>query len=209
MHKDTQFHIYAPKEIVFVKRNIIGRSVAEMTEMFNRHFNCSITIKQMMGVLDRHKLRNGLRGKYPEFYFKRGHKPKTAMPIGSERIGGMGYVEVKTAYPDIWKSKHAIIWGKANGPVPKGHLIIFADGNKLNMKLDNLLMVSRSELLMMNRLRLISVNRDLTKVGKSIAQIKLLVNDRKRGMKKNRKLRTRSKMKTGGNNESSRCHRSE
>jgi hypothetical protein len=45
-------------------------------------------------------------------------------------------------------------------------------------------MVSRAELLVMNHCGLISAHRGLTKVGKSIADIKLLIADRKRKLKK-------------------------
>jgi hypothetical protein len=196
VHKDNQFHRYTPEEINFIKSNIIGRSVAEMTEMFNQRFNCPITLKQMWAFLSNRKLRNGLRGKYPEYYFKKGHKPKHCMPAGSERIVGMGYKEVKTA-SGIWKSKHAVIWEEANGPVRDGHTIIFADGNKSNIELDNLLMVSKSELAVMNRLGLISSNADLTRTGKLIADICLLISDRKRKIKKSKKPQCKPAGSTG------------
>jgi hypothetical protein len=78
---------------------------------------------------------------------------------------------------DGWKSKHAIIWEQAHGPIPKGHVIIFADGNKLNMDLENLLLVSRSEIVYMNHEGLISTNPEFTKTGKLVAKLKLLIGD--------------------------------
>lgn len=43
------------------------------------------------------------------------------------------------------------IWEKANGPVPKGHVLILKDGDPLNLKLDNLELITRAELIARNR----------------------------------------------------------
>jgi hypothetical protein len=48
-------------------------------------------------------------------------------------------------------------------------------------------MVSRAELAVMNHFGLIANHRYLTKVGKSIADIKIKIADRRRGMKKRRR----------------------
>jgi hypothetical protein len=115
-------------------------------------------------------------------------------PVGTERINPDGYVDIKIANPNKWKGKHRIIWEKANGPVPKGYAIIFADGNRRNFKLKNLLMVSRAELSVMNKLGLIYKNSDLTKTGKLIADIKLQIGKRKRGRKKQKRGRNENNL---------------
>ena len=43
-----------------------------------------------------------------------------------------------------WMAKHRWVWEQANGPVPNGYCIIFIDGNKHNMSLDNLRAVPRA-----------------------------------------------------------------
>ncbi|MEN6487843.1 MAG: HNH endonuclease [Smithella sp.] len=63
--------------------------------------------------------------------FKKGNKPANWVPIGTERTNRDGYVEVKIADGRLnknWKAKHIFIWETANGPVPKGHVVIFGDG---------------------------------------------------------------------------------
>jgi hypothetical protein len=77
-----------------------------------------------------------------------------------------------------------MIWEAANGPVPKGHVILCADGNRHNIDLDNLLLVSRKELVVMARLGLITSDTDLTKTGKTLAEVILLANERERELKK-------------------------
>lgn len=179
-----------------------------MTDFFNEHFGLrgkkKITLGQMKGMLSRYKLRNGKDTRFrsgmsphnkgkkgcaagsEKGWFRTGHRPRNYRPVGSERLNQNGYMEVKISDPKTWKAKHLIIWEKVRGPIPKGCAIIFADGNRLNVRLSNLLMVSRRELAVMNRFGFISENKDLTKVGKSIADIKLLIGVRERTLKRGR-----------------------
>jgi hypothetical protein len=196
MHKPYRY--YTPEEIRFVKKNIRGRSSVEMTKLFNERFRLRITLKQMETLLYKHDLRNGIG------IFRPGHVPANKgkthpgrqgnyKPVGSERME-CGYVMVKVSARKNqlcknWKRKHVIIWEKAHGKVPRGHVIIFADGNKSNIRLSNLLLVSRKELMVMNHCDLISADKDLTKIGKSIADVTLLIARRTRNMKTGKKPR--------------------
>jgi hypothetical protein len=186
---------YTTEEIRFVKNNIRGRPYTEMVKLFNERFRLRITLKQMETLLYKHGLRNGIGS------FRPGHVPankgKTRpsrqgnyKPVGSERIDA-GYIVVKVSDRKYqphknWRRKHTVIWEKANGKIPRGHAVLFADGNKRNFDLDNLLLVSRSELAVMNHCGLVSDNGDLTLAGKTIADIKLLIAKRKRKLKKKR-----------------------
>jgi hypothetical protein len=122
--------------------------------------------------------------------------PGNTMPLGSERINADGYVEIKYAEKggpskNRWKGKHVLRWEQANGPVPKGFAVIFADGNRRNFKLKNLVLVSRKELAVLNHAGMLtSKNEAITKVSVNIARLKVLLADRKRGT-----LETRSKKK--------------
>jgi hypothetical protein len=202
---------YTPREIRFVRMKIFGRSYAEMTDLFNEHFSLrgkkKITLGQMKGFLGNRKLRNGrdtrLRpGNVPfnkgrkgccppgseKGWFNPGHRPWTWKPVGTERINRDGYTEVRIRNPSgkpwkNWKTKHRIIWEKAHGKIPRGHVILFADGDKSNFALDNLLLVSRGELAVMNRGGLIFGDGDLTRAGKTIADIKIVIAKRTKGKK--------------------------
>ena len=67
---------------------------------------------------------------YEPTQFKKGHRPKNAKPIGTESLRSDGYVWVKVSEPRTWREKHRIIWEEANGQIPKGHVVLFADGNR-------------------------------------------------------------------------------
>ena len=77
--------------------------------------------------------------------FKKGNKPHTYRPVGSERVNVDGYVEVKVADPNKWRLKHRVIWEEAHGPIPKGHNVQFRDGNSQNLDLGNLYLISRDD----------------------------------------------------------------
>lgn len=103
--------------------------------------------------------------------FKKDNIPWATRPVGSERIDLDGYVYIKVAEPNKWELKHRVLWEKENGSIPKGYNLIFADGNKLNLDLDNLILVSNSELLIMNRRNLYKREKELTKTGSVIAKV--------------------------------------
>jgi hypothetical protein len=195
---------YTPEEVRFIKREVAGRGCAELTELFNRRFGLSVTAGQMKSFMGNHRLRNGRDGRFrpgqvpfnkgrkgihlsAETEFKPGNRPWNWRPAGTERVNGEGYVEVKIAEPGKWGRKHTLLWEEANGAVSKGHAVIFADGNKRNFDMANLLLVSRGELAVMNRRGLIYDYADGTKAGKIIADIRIKIAGRRRGMKKRRK----------------------
>ena len=70
-------------------------------------------------------------------------------PIGFERLSKEGYIEVKVRdglqeTPNKnYVAKHRYIWEQLHGPVPEGHYIVFADGDKTNLDPDNLVAVPR------------------------------------------------------------------
>lgn len=85
--------------------------------------------------------------------------PARERPIGFERIGKDGYIEVKVRdsridgiqrqepgrFNENYRMKHHIVWEQANGrPVPEGHMVVFADRDKRNFDPGNLVAVPRS-----------------------------------------------------------------
>lgn len=88
----------------------------------------------------------------PELYakcaptmFKKGNTPKNHREVGSERVGKDGYLWVKVAEPNKWKQKHRAPWEETYGPVGKGYNVQFKDGNRQNITLENLYLISRAQ----------------------------------------------------------------
>src|SRR5690606_8753843 len=103
-------------------------------------------------------------------WFKKGHRPHNYKPIGSERIDkNDGYVLVKVQdyglYQERWRFKHVVLWEKVHGKVPKDHVIAFLNGDKTDIRIDNLVLLSRAELAQMVRYGYFSNDPELTKAG--------------------------------------------
>lgn len=191
-------HIFTEEQGEFLRKNVKGRKNEELTEIFNRKFKTSLKVTQITSYKKNHGLKSGLgkfkKGHTPwnkgmkglniggkETQFKKGNIPHNYKLVGSERIAKDGYIEIKVADPNVWIAKHRHIWEQHNGPTPKGHIIIFGDGNNRNFNIDNLICVSREQQLRLNQYGLIKNNADLTKVGINIVNLKKKINERKEG----------------------------
>lgn len=88
--------------------------------------------------------------------FKKGQRPHTWQPIGSERISKDGYLQRKitdSGYPPRdWVGVHILLWREHHGEVPKNHVVAFKDGNKQNLTINNLECVSKREIMLRNTL---------------------------------------------------------
>lgn len=97
-------------------------------------------------------------GRMRETQFRKGERRGVAVklwkPIGTERINKDGYLERKInndlPLQRRWRAVHLIVWEAANGPVPRGHAVVFKNGDKTDIRLDNLELVTRRELMARN-----------------------------------------------------------
>ena len=198
-------HKFTEEQIKFIREIAPGRYAAEITEMVNNRFNLELKVSQIETCKRNHKIRSGIdcrfqkgnipanKGKKgsmsPEQYekckatmFKKGQVPQNHKPVGSERIDREGYVLVKVAEPNKWRPKHRVLWEKVNGPIPEKHRLIFADGNRQNIALDNLILVSYAQSFIMNQKDLFKNDKELTKAGVAVAKVLDKVNKRKKEM---------------------------
>lgn len=92
-------------------------------------------------------------GRSAESQFKKGELSGRArallQPIGAERVTKDGILQRKTTTDgrggQRWKSVHQLTWIDAHGPIPRGHIIVFKDGNKRNFDIGNLECISYAE----------------------------------------------------------------
>lgn len=189
--------LFNDNQVDFIKDNAKGLSNLELAEKVNSKFGLDITAKQMntwkknnnvtsgintcfvKGQATWNKGMKGLNTGGEEGWFKKGDKPYNYQPVGTERVNGEGYTDIKVADPGVWKTKHRIIWEEVNGEVPTGHVLIFGDGDKSNIVLENIILVSRSQLSVLNRFGLIQDDSELTRIGITIADLQMKINERK------------------------------
>ena len=185
-------HIYTDDEKEFLREFVPGHSHKEIRDAFEEKFRWPISLCQVKSSIKRYGLNTGRKGyfkkghvpynkgkKMPiEIYekcnstmFKKGQMPVNYRPVGSERINVDGYIEVKIKEPSTWKLKHIVVYEEQYGKIPKGHVVIFLNGNKLDTDISNLKLIKRSELLIMNRNGLISDNSEVTMVSTNLARL--------------------------------------
>jgi hypothetical protein len=80
--------------------------------------------------------------------FKKGSKPMNTQPIGTihqrRDTGGKMYQYIKLA-DCKWQLLNRYTWEQHNGPIPKGMVVVYKDGNYLNNDINNLLMITKKE----------------------------------------------------------------
>ena len=163
-----------PQDVLaFFEANNKGRTAQEMTDLLNTTFGAEYTCQQIKSCRARNHWDSGLTGQFKKGHtphnkgrkgvshpgtertqFKPGQMPRNHRPVGSERVNKDGYRERKIADPKTWRAVHVLNWEAVHGPVPKGHTVVFKDGNKAHAAVENLMLVSRAELAVMNRRRL-------------------------------------------------------
>ncbi|MBC1922973.1 HNH endonuclease signature motif containing protein [Listeria grayi] len=182
--------LFKEQEVAFLYEHYKGRSNKELTELLNTTFKTNFTVQQVKGYKSNHHLNSGLSGHFKKghipsnkgtkgFYnsggnsgsFKKGNIPKNHLEIGSEVLRSDGYIAVKVKEPNVWKLKHRLIWERKYGEIPPGQVLLFLDGNKQHVTLDNLALVDKKLMATLNRNQLLRSNKEETKVAIRIAEI--------------------------------------
>lgn len=166
--------LYSRDQVRFLQKNYAGNSVAELTALFNDHFSEDKTERQVKTFVKNRGIVSGRTGHFEKGQtpwnlgkrgymganstsFKRGNVPHTKRRLWPERISRDGFIEISIPERNPWtgastrfKHKHVWLWELEHGRVPKGHAVVFVDGDKLNCIVGNLMLVTRAELLSMN-----------------------------------------------------------
>lgn len=109
--------------------------------------------------------------------FKKGAMPHNWKTVGSTRVSVDGYIEVKIQEPKKWAQLHTLVWSAAHGDIPEGHCIVFIDGDKTNVKLSNLELISRSEHLQINKLTAKFEDEEVRETVRTIGKLKAKVHE--------------------------------
>lgn len=93
-------------------------------------------------------------GRMRETQFRKGNATKWS-PVGTTRlIDGYCYRKVSDVrnvpWTRNWKPEHHLLWTAAHGPIPAGHAVVFTNGNRQDIRPDNLTLISRRELMRRN-----------------------------------------------------------
>lgn len=184
--------------IQFMIENYKGKDNIQLANLLNEKFNLNTNGDRVSNIKANLKRRKGIdlhtginNGGYKKGHvpsnkgtkgltkanktsFKKGNIPYNHREIGEERITKDGYTMIKVRDGHLnknWELKHRWLYEKHYGKIPEGYNLIFLDGNKQNITLENLKLVSRSEDLIMNRNNLFSTDKEITNTGSLIAKV--------------------------------------
>ena len=85
--------------------------------------------------------------------FKKGNKPHNTRKDGaiSFRKDKSGYTYANVRINEgVWKPLHRVLWENTNGSIPKDSVVIFKDGNTMNIEIENLELITRAENMLRN-----------------------------------------------------------
>lgn len=187
---------WSPEVRQYIVEIAEGKSREEITRLVNNRFGTgTMTLSQVNAYMNNHRIRSGVnsrfqpggtpfnagrKGWYPpgceKTWFHAGHRSDNAVPIGTEKLREDGYVYVKTRDGHgmkNWTQKHRLIWETEHGPVPKGHVVIFLDGDRNNFALENLALISRAEHEVMCKRGLHFQHGELTQSSILVAKVML------------------------------------
>lgn len=191
--------VFTPDQVEFIKAKYKRMSRGELAAAFNAAFKTKTTAAQIVTFTKNHGISSGRTGQFKpgqkpwntgthyvaggrsaETRFKPGQKPKTWVPIGTEVRDRDGYLKRKIkddAEPGMsrlnWKFVHVLMWEGEHGPVPGGHAVLFRNGDKTDIRLENLVLVTRQELLWLNRNGLAHLPAEIHPAALSLAKLEV------------------------------------
>ena len=81
--------------------------------------------------------------------FRKGDVPHNVQPLGSISIMS-GYWVMKVTnvgnQHQKWKFLHRLLWEKEKGPIPKGMNVVFRNGDRNDIRMENLMLMDRKEM---------------------------------------------------------------
>jgi len=81
-------------------------------------------------------------------WFQSGHTPSNTREVGEIYIRdekGTPYKYIKHAKDKKPIPLHRHLWQQAHGEIPRGHIVVFSDGDTMNCVLENLECITRAE----------------------------------------------------------------
>ena len=130
-------NLYTKEELEWLKNNTQVLSREECTKQFNKKFNKNKSKESLKVTCLRYGYKfHPTKGRY-------NYNKSISHPIGHEFIHrGYVYIKYKNDYgQNNFMPKHRYVWEQHYGPIPKGKVIIFYDGDQSNCDINNLKLV--------------------------------------------------------------------
>ena len=178
---------YTAAQLLWVCNNRKAYQLQMFAAKFNEIFGTDYKVSRLNSLCKRYGWKTGRTGRFEKGHvnvtphkrfttptsFKKGNIPVSTLPVGSVVVRSDGLQQTKIAEPNVWRLTHILGWEAVNGPLPKGHVLKFKDGNKANIDLNNLELISRAELLRLNHHRYNDMPDELKPSVLSLAKLEV------------------------------------
>jgi hypothetical protein len=88
--------------------------------------------------------------------FKKGNKPSNTQPVGTINFrtdsAGRTYAYIKIKDSD-WRLMHRVVWEEHHGPIPRGMVVRFKDGNTMHWDINNLELIGQCQNMELNTIQ--------------------------------------------------------
>lgn len=203
-----KYHRWTEEEIEFIRQVYPYHTNKDITEMLKAKFDIDANTQDILNLRQRFnfpykKIPNSgefkkgftpwnkgkqmskeTKKKLERTWFQKGNITFNTLPVGTTRTTRDGYKEIKIAEPNVWALYQRYLYEQAHGEkLTKEDIILFADGDKTNFDIDNLVKVNRANLLLLNRRGLIFDDPELTKAGVNVSKLIEAMHKRKKEVK--------------------------
>ena len=153
----------------FITENYPKMTVKELAKKFNEKYGTNMSDEAIRQIKRRYRLPTP--NKDVENRFKKGNTNQRK-PIGSEWVKPSSKdVYIKVANPDVWVLKKKYVYEQHFGKLPKDYQIICKNGNKQDIRIENLLAIKQTDLLFLNFHKMFMKNPELLKTGILISRV--------------------------------------
>lgn len=196
---------YTDKMILWIDRNCKRYEIGELSWRFNMTFGVYVTDKALHSAMKRYGIQTGRTGQFQKGHetwnagtagtglmkrnvttFRKGNRPANEQPVGAERITKDDLIQVKVRMKgkhtgEHWQSKHSLLWEQHHGrKVPKGHIVMFADGDRRNFDIRNLILVSRAGNAIHNKRGYTYAHKSVRPTLVAVAELDATINNRRK-----------------------------
>lgn len=89
------------------------------------------------------------RGRSALTTFKKGQRPHTWRPIGTLRVtDGYVYKKIYEGREPVrrnWEMVHILLWRQHHGKIPRGHIVVFRNKDRKDIRIENLELITKAE----------------------------------------------------------------
>lgn len=196
--------VWTPQEIAYMRKHYRDGNTSDIAKALDRTitqvYNAALTLKlkKSADYLREHggRIRKGQtigaattfkKGQAPpnkgtkgltsanRTSYAKGNMPHNHKPIGSTRQDKDGYQWTKVAEPNKWTMTHRIIYREHFGDIPPGASVVFKDGNRSNLRPENLITYTRQELMRTNTIQ--RYPEELQQIMKTLKKLKRRLNN--------------------------------